>query len=217
MIGRLVEQQDVRCRSQRTGQRRAASLAAGQRGGVFGARKAEFLEQIQRPVMTVRRRDVKPGIDISESGAEPGQISFLGQVLDRRPRLSEAFSGIGLYQSGGYAQQGRLPEPLRPTRQIRSPAATARPAPDRSGAAPKVRLMSCSESNGVGTLQPLALCLAPHGREPGLPLSRQAGRAVVMVQFDETGRSHVVAPGVEVEEARVTTIAPALFVVTPRI
>src|SRR6267142_1630913 len=89
-----------------------------------------------------------------------------------------------------------LPEPLRPTRQIRSPAATARPAPDRSGAAPKVRLMSCSESNGVGTLQPLALCLAPHGREPGLPLSRQAGRAVVMVQFDETGRSHVVAPGV---------------------
>ena len=60
------------------------------------------------PVMTVRRRGVKPGIDISESGAEPGQIGFLGQVLDRRPRLSEAFSGIGLYQSGGNAQQGRF-------------------------------------------------------------------------------------------------------------
>jgi len=108
MIGRLVEQQDVGCRSQRTGQRRAASLAAGQRGGVFGARKAEFLEEIQRPVMTVRRRGVKPGIDISESRAEPGQIGFLGQVLDRRPRLSEAFSGIGLHQSGGNAQQGRF-------------------------------------------------------------------------------------------------------------
>ncbi len=64
--------------------------------------------------MTVRRRGVKPGIDISESGAEPGQIGFLGQVLDRRPRLSEAFSGIGLYQSGGYVQQGRFAGAVAP-------------------------------------------------------------------------------------------------------
>src|SRR5215470_9083156 len=53
-----------------------------------------------------------------------------------------------------------LPEPLRPTRQIRSPAATARPAPDNSGAAPKVSSMSCSRSNG-GTSQPLPLWLEP--------------------------------------------------------
>src|SRR5215813_640807 len=84
-----------------------------------------------------------------------------------------------------------LPEPLRPTRQIRSPAATARPAPDNSGAAPKVRAMSCSRSNG-GTSQPLALSLEPNHREPGSPRSRQAERAVVLV--DVTGRSHVVPP-----------------------
>src|ERR1700730_12956434 len=110
-----------------------------------------------------------------------------------------------------------LPEPLRPTRQIRSPAATASAAPDSNGAAPKARLMSCSRSNGSGMWQLLALSLAPNGREPRLPLSRQARRAVVMVQLVETGRNHVVTPGVEVEETGVTSVAQALFVVTPRI
>src|SRR6266478_814277 len=86
-----------------------------------------------------------------------------------------------------------LPEPLRPTRQIRSPVATARPAPDNSGATPKVRVMSCSRSSG-GMSQPFALCLAPNRREPGLPRSRQAWRAIVVVQLDETRRSHAVAP-----------------------
>src|SRR5713226_6717170 len=105
-----------------------------------------------------------------------------------------------------------LPEPLRPTRQIRSPAATAGAAPDSNGAVPKARLMSCSRSSENGMSQLLALRLAPNGREPRLPLSRQTGRAVVMVQLGETGRSHVVAPCVEVEEAGVTTVAPALFV-----
>src|SRR5437016_11344297 len=105
----------------------------------------------------------------------------------------------------------------RPTRQLRSPVATARPAPASSGVTPKVTPMSCSRSNGSGMSRLLALCPAPNGREPRLPLSRQAGRAVVMVQLVETGRSHIVAPGVLVEEAGVTTVAQALFIVTPRI
>src|SRR5712671_5767647 len=85
-----------------------------------------------------------------------------------------------------------LPEPLRPTRQIRSPVATARPAPASSGVTPKVTPMSCSRSNGSGMSQLLALSLAPNGREPRLPLSWQPGRAVARVQLVETGRSHVV-------------------------
>jgi hypothetical protein len=43
-----------------------------------------------------------------------------------------------------------LPEPLRPTKQIRSPAATAKVAPESSGVTPKVRLMSRSRSSGGG-------------------------------------------------------------------
>ena len=49
----------------------------------------------------------------------------------------------------------------------------ASPAPDNSVAGPKVRAMFCSRSNG-GTSQPLALCLEPNHREPGLPLASQA-------------------------------------------
>jgi hypothetical protein len=36
--------------------------------------------------------------------------------------------------------------------------------------------------------------LAPNRGEPRLPLSRQTGRPVVMMQMDETGRNHVVVP-----------------------
>jgi hypothetical protein len=43
-----------------------------------------------------------------------------------------------------------LPDPLRPTRLTRSPAVMDSPAPTRSGVTPKVRLMSCSSSNGGG-------------------------------------------------------------------
>src|SRR5436189_4332381 len=106
-----------------------------------------------------------------------------------------------------------FPEPLRPTRQILSPAATARAAPESSGITPKVRLMSCSRSNGSGMSQPPVLWFAPNSREPGLPVSRQARRAVVMVQLDETGRSHVIAPSGEIEEAGVAIVTEALFVV----
>src|SRR6185437_10545013 len=43
-----------------------------------------------------------------------------------------------------------LPEPLRPTKQIRSLAATAKVAPESSGVTPKLRLMSWSRSSGGG-------------------------------------------------------------------
>ena len=54
---------------------------------------------------TVGHRGVKPRLDIIEHGAEAVQIGFLRQVLNGCARLGEAFSGIGMYQSGGDAQQ----------------------------------------------------------------------------------------------------------------
>ena len=74
----------------------------------FVAGEAEFLQQIKRPVMAVRRKSVEPGLDIGEGGGETGQIGFLRQLLDRRSRLRKAFAGLGLHQSGGDAQQGRF-------------------------------------------------------------------------------------------------------------
>ena len=51
----------------------------------------------------------------------------------------------------------------------------------------------------------------------GLPLPRQAGRAVIMIQLDETSGNHIVTPRVEVEETGVTAITKAFFVVPPRV
>ena len=57
-----------------------------------------------------------------------------------------------------------LPEPLRPTKQIRSPAATAKVAPERSGVTPKVRLMSCSRISGGGMAGYGSGCSRRYGR-----------------------------------------------------
>jgi len=55
--------------------------------------------------------------------------------------------------------------------------------------------------------QPLALCLAPKRSRAKVASVAASQAGVVMDQFDETGRNHVVAPGVEVEGAGVTTVA----------
>src|SRR6202011_2445043 len=80
----------------------------------FVAGKTEFLEKIQRPVPTVRRSTVKSRLDISQGCAETGQIGFLRQVLDRCAGLSKPLAGIGLYQSGGDAQQSRFARTVPP-------------------------------------------------------------------------------------------------------
>ena len=92
----------------------AVCFAAGQRHRIFVAGKTEFLQQIQRPVPTVRRRAVKPRLDISQGCAETGQIGFLRQVLDRCAGLSKPVAGIGLYQPGGDAQQCRFARAVAP-------------------------------------------------------------------------------------------------------
>src|SRR5690242_18612018 len=71
-----------------------------------------------------------------------------------------------------------LPEPLRPTRQTRSPAPTPNAAPDSNAFAPKVRLMFCSRSNGGG----MSGC--PDQRCPPARVSRIKSTAV---RLEETG------------------------------
>jgi hypothetical protein len=69
-----------------------------------------------------------------------------------------------------------LPEPLRPTRQMRSPGATANPAPDSSGAVPKVRLMSWRSSEGGGMADHIACDMrraTSTARPPSTSLQRQ--------------------------------------------
>ena len=76
----------------------------------------------------------KPGLDIGQGGCEAGQIRFLRQIADCGTGLGEAIPGVRLDQPGGMRSKVDFPEPLRPTSQIRSPAATASSAPESSGA-----------------------------------------------------------------------------------
>jgi hypothetical protein len=101
-------------------------------------------------VATVGRVGVKPRLDIGQGGGEAGQIGFLRQIADRGAGLGEAMPRIRLHQPGRNAHEGRLTGAVRPTRQTRSPAATASAALENRGVTPKVRLMSCSRSDGGG-------------------------------------------------------------------
>jgi hypothetical protein len=96
------------------GQGGAVRLAARKSCGVFLAGKAEFFEQIQRPVATIGRRGAKTRLDIGQGGGEAGQIRFLRQIVDCGAGLGEAISRIGLHQPGRNAQQGRLAGAVAP-------------------------------------------------------------------------------------------------------
>lgn len=81
-----------------------------------------------------------------------------------------------------------LPEPLRPTKQIRSPATTAKLAPESSGVAPKVRLTSCSRSSGGaidGYRLKLFSTVRQRGRslQPGCPGSPPASAAIFIARL----------------------------------
>ena len=75
MVGRLVEQQDVRLRRQHARQRGAARLAAGQVGRVFAAVEAELLQQLAGLMRAVVRAEA--GFDIGQRGRSVAEIRLL--------------------------------------------------------------------------------------------------------------------------------------------
>jgi hypothetical protein len=61
------------------------------------------------------------------------------------------------------------------------------------------------------------LAFAPNAREPRLLVPRLSRRAVVMTDLHEAGRGDVIAPSVEIEEARIAVVAQTLLVIPARI
>ena len=108
MVGRLVEQQDVRRWRKRAGQRCAARLAAGQGAGVFLAGQAELFQQIAGAVAVFVGFGDQPRLDIRQRGREAGQVRLLRQIANGGAGLGEPATGIRLHQAGGNAQQGGL-------------------------------------------------------------------------------------------------------------
>src|SRR6516164_9028295 len=66
------------------------------------------------------------------------------------PGWAKRYPASGCTSPAAMRRRVDLPEPLRPTRQTRSPAATASSALESRGVTPKVRLMFWSISNGGG-------------------------------------------------------------------
>ncbi len=106
MVGRLVEEQDVRVRRQHTGERRATAFATGQALRVFCAGEIELVEQPPHAVRIVAGAQARR--DEGFRGREAGEIRLLREIAHRRAGLQEALTGIGLDQPRRDPQQRRL-------------------------------------------------------------------------------------------------------------
>src|SRR5260370_38887735 len=59
--------------------------------------------------------------------------------------------------------------------------------------------------------------LAPHAGEPRLPLTRQAGGPVIVLDFDEAHARHISTPCFEIMENAVAAVAPAFLIRAARV
>ncbi len=106
MVGRLVQQQDIRLRCQRSGQCRATSLAARQRRRVFITVKAEITQQYLGPVWFVTGG--KSRFDVIENGFEAADVRLLWQIPQRRIGLMKDLATVRLDQSCSQFEECRL-------------------------------------------------------------------------------------------------------------
>ena len=106
MIGRLVEQENVRARSERLGQGGAAGFAAGQDFGIFQPGQAEMFQQVLGAIGIIAAGQA--GLDIRHHRLEFRQVGILLEIADRRAGMDEAFAFVGLDCAGGDFHQRRL-------------------------------------------------------------------------------------------------------------
>ena len=121
MVGRLVEQQQIRVRRQGARQSGPPRLAAGQVFRLFRAGQAQLLEQVTGAVFLVIRP--QPGDDIVHGVGERRKIRLLRQIAHGRAGLQEARAAIEGDLTGGDFQQRRL------ARAVASDQADALPRP----------------------------------------------------------------------------------------
>jgi SAM-dependent methyltransferase len=142
-------------------------------GRLWGARArdwADVQEGVVRPVYEAvfERTRVGVGVRYLDVGCGSGMAARLAAERGARVSGIDAAEGLlaiarsrllippmlevarGKFRSDEMVEfQAVEPEPLRPTKQIRSPAATANVAPESSGITPKLRPMSCSSSSAA--------------------------------------------------------------------
>ena len=106
MVGRFVEEQDVRVGRQNAGKRRPPALAAGEAPGILGAAEVELFHEQPRPMRIVAR--AKARRDEGFRGGEARKVRLLREVAHRGAGLQEARARIRLDQACRNSQQRRL-------------------------------------------------------------------------------------------------------------
>ena len=112
VIGRLVEEQDVRLRREHPSERGAPGFAAGEIRGRLLACQPELIEDVARAMRIVARSE--PRLDISERRGIAGEVRLLRQIADGRARLREAAAAVRLGEAGRDLQERRLARAVAP-------------------------------------------------------------------------------------------------------
>ena len=106
VVGRFVQQQDVRFRRQHTSQGGAPGLAAGQFQRILATGQPKLFQKVGGAVAVGGGGVVQPRFDIIQRGGIAGKVGFLRQISDGCTGLGETAAGIGLDKPSGDAQQG---------------------------------------------------------------------------------------------------------------
>ena len=147
MVRRLVEQQDVGLRAPAPGQaprggpRRRRGRRASRRRSARAAPAGSAPGRDRRPVRGPPPH--RPGCWHSRKGRAPGRDSARW-----RPGCTKRLPRSASTRPAAILSRVDLPEPLRPTRQARSPGETDSSALSIRGVPPKVRAMSWRRSRG---------------------------------------------------------------------
>ena len=108
MVGGLVEQHDVGLGHQRTGERRAPCLAAGEVRRLAGGIELHLVEQRRDAIIVRTQRVGKRGGHIGADAGVAREIGFLRQGGDGGAGLGEARAAVGDGLARQDAQQGRF-------------------------------------------------------------------------------------------------------------
>ena len=146
MVGRLVEQHDVRLRRQHAGKGGAPGLAAGQLVRVFLAGQAEILHQIGGAIGIVGGSE--PCLDIGADSRETLHVGNLRQIAHGRRRLAEHLAVLRFDQAGGNLQQRRLAGAIAADQCDVVAGGDRKAAPSSSGVPPKVSFIPSRVRSG---------------------------------------------------------------------
>jgi hypothetical protein len=112
MVGRFVEQEDIRSGRQHAGERNAARLATGELRRIFLSGEAELFEEIAGGMRIIGRP--QSGFDIGKGRGKAREIRLLRQVAHQRARLHKDRAAIRFEQTGRDLEQCRLTRPIAP-------------------------------------------------------------------------------------------------------